>query len=286
MDFFQIDVFTDEAYEGNPLAVFPESVDLNTAQMQRIAKELNLSETTFVTEVSGDTYRVRIFTPDEELPFAGHPTIGTAWMLRELGRVAGEVVYQESGAGRTKVVDRDGVLWLERQGRADPDIEDAAPDLRSRIAAAIGLAEDAVDMDAREMGRAGMLRPGIADAGLEQLMVPVRDLDALQRSVPRSDLLGELPAVGVYVFTAVGAGRLRSRGYFPGVGVPEDPGTGSAAAALGLYLDRRLGDVDLDVLQGVEVGRPCHIRLRAGGGTVQVGGACTLVLRGSLERSP
>jgi trans-2,3-dihydro-3-hydroxyanthranilate isomerase len=286
MDFFQLDVFADKAYEGNPLAVYPDASGLSTDQMQAIAKEMNLSETTFVTDADGDSYRIRIFTPHEELPFAGHPTIGTAWMLRELGRVKGEVLYQHSAAGRTRLVEDRGMLWFERKGRADPDLEDSDTAARAAIGRAIGLAEDDLELQARELGRPGFLRPGVANAGLEQLMIPVRDLETLRRSVPRVDALAELSAVGVYVFTAVRAGGLRSRGYFPGVGVPEDPGTGSAAAALGLYLERRLGSVDFEVVQGVEVGRPCRIHLRASEGMVRIGGACELVVRGALDSLP
>ncbi|MQA98683.1 MAG: PhzF family phenazine biosynthesis isomerase [Actinobacteria bacterium] len=286
MEFFQVDVFADRAYEGNPLAVFPDCSDVSSDQMQAIAHEMNLSETTFVTEASGDSYRVRIFTPHEELPFAGHPTLGTAWVLRELGLVSGDVYYQHSGAEKTKILEDRGMLWFERNGRADPDLEDSKPTIRSEIAEAIGLVERDLDLQAREIGRPGLLRPGVANAGLEQLMIPVRDLETLARCVPRVDRLAALPALGVYVFTAVKAGGLRSRGFFPGVGVPEDPGTGSAAAALGLYLARRLGKVDFEVVQGVEVGRPCRIHLSASDGVVRIGGACSLVLRGTLERLP
>lgn len=296
MEYFVVSVFTtaDEPTSGNLLAVFPEPGDLAPEQMQAIARDLeppdehleNFSETTFVTEASGDSYRVRIFTPDEELPFAGHPTLGTARVLREQGRISGDVLYQHSAAGRTRLVEDRGVLWFERDGKADVDLEDQDLSARARIAVAIGLAEGDLELEARELGRPGLLRAGLANAGLEQLMIPVRDLETLARCAPRGDLLSDLPAVGVYVFTAVRAGGLRSRGFFPGVGVPEDPGTGSAAAALGLYLERRLGPVELDVVQGVEVGRPCRIQLRAAKGTVQIGGACSLVVRGSLERLP
>src|SRR5215212_6633987 len=85
VDFVQVDVFADRAFEGNPLAVFPQARALTATQMQSIAREMNLSETSFVTASSGDSYDVRIFTPQEELSFAGHPTIGTAWVLSDLG---------------------------------------------------------------------------------------------------------------------------------------------------------------------------------------------------------
>ena len=296
MEYFVLTVFSDRRVpahgSGNYLAVFPESGDLTDRQMQRVANELTtpeggrFSETTFVTAATGDSYEMRIFTPEEELPFAGHPTLGTAWLLRDLGRTSSPVVAQNSGAGRTRVLEDRGLLWFERGGRADPDLEDEHPSMRARIAGSIGLDGHDLNAEAREMGRSGVLRPAVANAGLEMLMVPVRDLKALQRASPDRARLGALPAVGIYAFTAVKAGGLRARGLFPAVGVPEDPGTGSAAAALGLYLDRRLGSVDVEVVQGVEVNRPCRILVRASDGVVRVGGDCELVAREPLTELP
>jgi trans-2,3-dihydro-3-hydroxyanthranilate isomerase len=203
MDYFVVSVFVHaeagEVASGNLLAVFTDPGDLTAEQMQAIARDLKppsehlekFSETTFVTDATGDSYRVRIFTPDEELPFAGHPTIGTAWLLRETGRISGDVLYQRSAGGKTRILDDRGVLWFERDGRADPDLEDSKPAARSEIARAIGLAESDLDLQARELGRPGLLRPGVANAGLEQLMIPVRDLETLTRCVPRVDALAE-----------------------------------------------------------------------------------------------
>lgn len=292
MDYFVLTVFSDPKTpgdgSGNYLAVFPDPGDLTAEQMQSIAGDLTTpdggrySETTFVTDAKEDSYDVRIFTPEEELPFAGHPTIGTAWLLRDQGRTTADVVTQNSGVGTTVVRELRGHLWLERTGRAEPDIEDQDPNARDRIARALGLEEHDLNDEAREMGRSGLLRPAIAEAGLEMLMVPVRDLKTLQRVNVEVERLAELPAVGAYVFSAVKAGGLRSRGLFPAVGVPEDPGTGSAAAALGLYLDRRIGAVDIEVVQGVEVNRPCYIFVKAAEGVVNVGGHCRLVSQEKL----
>ena len=296
MNYYVLTVFSDARIpasgSGNFLAVFPDPGDLSDADMQRIAGALEtpdgtkFSETTFVSGMTDDSYDVRIFTPEEELPFAGHPTIGTAWLLNDLGRVSADVITQNGAAGPTRVTREHGVPWFERTGRADPDLEDTSSSFRDRIAESIGLEDRDLNMEAREMGRPGVLRPGVADAGLEQLMIPVRDLPTLQRAVPNVELMAQLPAIGVYVFTAVRAGGLRARGLFPAVGVPEDPGTGSAAAALGLYLDRRLGSVDLEVIQGVEIDRPCRLLVKAGDGKVRVGGDCHLVSRESLDEVP
>lgn len=286
MEFLQVDVFTESAYRGNPLAVFPRAGELNRRQMQAIAREMNLSETTFVTSATRDSYEVLIFTPQEELPFAGHPTIGTAWSLRHLGLISGDEVYQHSPAGTTPVKARGQGLYFSRKGSASENIEDTDPGARERIADALNLDSDAIGLEARELGRSGRLRPAYSNAGLQQLMVPVANLDALAACRPDAGRLGEVSSDGAYCFTAVGAGQVRSRGFFPDFGIPEDPATGSAAAALGLYLASRLGAVELSVTQGVEMGRPSLIRIEAEPGRVEAGGSCRLVLTGRLETLP
>ena len=285
MNFLQVDVFTDRAYQGNPLAVFPHAASLSAGQMQSIASEMNLSETTFVMECRKDSYSVRIFTPVEELPFAGHPTIGTAWVLSHLGEIEGKDVDQHSRAGSTPIHREGDVWWFTRGGTAQADLETADPDSSQRLDLAFGLPAGSVGLEAREMGRSGRLRPALSDAGVEQLMIPVKDSRALAACRPVPGLLEEF-GWGGYVFTALGAGRLRARGFWPGAGISEDPATGSAAAALGLYLAERVGDVDVAIEQGVEMGRPSLIRMTAQPGSVRVGGRCVLVLRGELEAAP
>jgi trans-2,3-dihydro-3-hydroxyanthranilate isomerase len=287
MEFHQIDVFVSSgAYTGNPLAVFPEPGQLSTAQMQAIASEMNLSETTFVVGAAASSYDVRIFTPQEELPFAGHPTLGTAWVLRSLGTVTDERLVQRSAAGETKVRSEGDVQWLEREGEADSDLEDSDPRAPQRVARALGIEPREVGLEARELGRAGRLRPAVSSAGLRQLMVPLADVGVLSRCEPRADLLSEIAELGMYCYTAVGAGKIRARGFFPGAGVPEDPATGSAAAALGIHLAARLGPIEASIEQGVEIGRPSRILLRSRPGHVEVGGRCEPVLSGRLERLP
>ncbi|CAN5620875.1 PhzF family phenazine biosynthesis protein [soil metagenome] len=286
MEFLQVDVFAEVPYEGNPLAVFPDAAGLSKLQMQSIAREMNLSETAFVTAVRRDEYEVRIFTPYEELPFAGHPTIGTAWVLREIGLIGGGEIIQRSAAGATKVHALNDEMWFERQGRAEIDLEDRDPEGVAPIAEALGVDPGRVGLEARELGRPGRLRPAFSDAGIRQLMVPLSDLAILEACRPRSELLGALTAAGVYCFTAVQAGRLRARGFFPSIGIEEDPATGSAAAALGLLLAARLGPIQLEIQQGVEIGRPSRIVLDAQPGTVRVGGRCQLAATGRLERLP
>lgn len=286
MEFLQVDVFADAAYGGNPLAVFPEAGGLSSRQMQAIASEMNLSETTFVTSASAESYEVRIFTPGTELPFAGHPTLGTAWVLRHLGVVAGEEVVQRSGVGETRVSFLDDLVRFTRTGSSEADLEDADPEALRRVAQALGLEPDDVGLEARELGRPGRLRPAFADAGLRALMVPVRSLEVLGRCEVRIPLLERLTPSGAYCFTAWQAGRLRARGLFPSAGVAEDPATGSAAAALAVYLQDRLGDIDLEILQGQEIGRPSRLVVRARQDEVSVAGRCVSVLRGSLDHLP
>jgi len=286
MKFVQVDVFADEAFRGNPLAVFPEAADLSASQMQAIASEMNLSETTFVTSYDRDSYNVRIFTPTEELGFAGHPTLGTSWVLRTLGLVGSNELTQRSRAGDTRVRVDANLVWFARTGHSSGDEDDVHPDYSLWLARGLGVDSSSVGLEARELGRSGHLRPGFADAGLRHLMVPLRDLDALGRIRPEPNALPDVSPGGFYCFTAVQAGRLRARGFFPGVGVSEDPGTGSAAADLGLYLADRMGPIDLEVVQGVEMGRLSRIHVRAKPGTVQVGGACLLVFDGKLTVLP
>jgi trans-2,3-dihydro-3-hydroxyanthranilate isomerase len=290
VDFTMVSVFVERdaspLRSGNPLAVFAEPGDLNGSQMQAVARTLNLSETTFVTAARAESYDVRIFTPGSELPFAGHPTLGTTWVLRRLGAVRGEAIEQRSEAGATPVrVDGD-LLWFEREGRSGEDLAGRDPSSEARLERALGLEAGAVGLEARELGRPGRLGPAVADAGIPVLLVPVRDLSVLERSAPRADLLTDIDSEGVYCFTATQAGRVRARGFFPGAGIPEDPATGAAAAALGLYLADRVGPIDLEVRQGTEIGRPCLILLKADSGRARVGGACAAVVSARLEQLP
>ena len=286
MDFLQVDVFAEGPYAGNPLAVFPDAAELSGVQMQAIAREMNLSETTFVTEISSRGYDVRIFTPHSELPFAGHPTIGTAWTLRRLGKWGSDGVLQRSEAGDTPVRTEGEELWFERRGSSEPDLGIEDPGISRRIAAALSLEARDIGLEARELGRAGALAPAFADAGVRFPIVPLRDVGALQRVQVDPRALRTLDELGAYCFTALQAGRIRARGFFPAEGIAEDPATGSAAAALGAYLVDRVGPIALEIFQGVEMGRPSRIRMRGDRERIEIGGRCQLVLTGRLEELP
>jgi trans-2,3-dihydro-3-hydroxyanthranilate isomerase len=142
-----------------------------------------------------------------------------------------------------------------------------------------------VGLDAEGFGGSGDLKVAASDAGVEQLMVPVRDDSALGRCSPRAELVAVHP-MGVYCFTALGEGQIGARGFFPGAGVVEDPATGSAAAGLGLYLGDRVGGGSFEILQGREMGRSSRILMRCERGKVSIGGRCKLVYKGELEALP
>lgn len=288
MRYYTVSVFHagDPFRGGNPLAVFPEAGDFDPAQMQAIAATLNLSETTFVLGGDESSYDVRIFTPREELAFAGHPTLGTTWVLRHLGSLSGESFVQRSRAGETQVTVAGEELYFRRTGTASPDMETVKERAHLEVAKALRLDERDVCLEAYELGRPGILRPALTDAGLLHFVVPLRNTDALARVQVDRDRLAELSPFGAYCFTAVAAGRVQARGLFPSVGIDEDPATGSAAACLGVYLADRVGDIELNVDQGIEMGRPSRIRVSATTEAVRVGGRCDLLLSGSLERLP
>lgn len=286
MRFFQVDVFADKPFHGNPLAVFPDAGDLTTEQMQAIAREMNLSETTFVTSVHPDAYEVRIFTPAAELPFAGHPTLGTMWVLLHTSQLRATRAMQHSKAGTTWVTSLGNELWFERMGSSSMDLRKTNPDANEQVAAALGLEPGDVGFDAEGLGRPGRLEVAYSDAGVEILFVPVRDVDTLGRCVVSQTHLTELTPMGAYCFTSVGVGHVRARGLFPGVGVPEDPATGVAAAGLGVYLADRIGPTHLEIRQGVEMGRPSQILLKADVDRVEIGGRCELIFEGRMDVLP
>lgn len=285
--FLTCDVFTDRRFGGNPLAVFPEAQDLATAQMQAIARELNLSETTFVLppEDAGHAARVRIFTPRAEIPFAGHPTVGTALALAWLDRVPaeGQIVLEEA-AGLVPVDLRGGVAEF----RAPGPIEAGEPADAAAVADALGLKAD-------DLVTAGGL-PRDASAGLPFLMVEVASRAALAAAKLKGDGVGLSPGSesGLYLFTR-DAGEtgndLRARMFGPAHGIIEDPATGSAAAALAGLLGAEGADEGWrtwQIAQGVEMGRPSLIRARAlcaqGSVTeVRIAGRAVPVCEGTIE---
>ncbi len=292
------DVFTTRRFGGNQLAVIPDARGLSDAGMHDIAREFNYSETTFVLPPDDPrhTRRVRIFTPGGEIPFAGHPTVGTAFVLARIGEVplAGSTttVIFEEGVGPVPVTIRatDGTADFCRLSVAMlPEVGPPLP-ARSALASVLSLEEDDL-LD-------GAWHPQVVSCGIPFALVPVRDRAAVGRSRIRTDLweqhLKDTPGAMVMVFArdAEEPGHdIRARMYAPGVGVPEDPATGSAGAALGGYLaarDRREGTLHWIVEQGYEMGRPSLLEVEAdrNGGritAVRVGGSSVMVCSGEIE---
>lgn len=298
LSFHTLDVFTDHVFGGNPLAIFPEPGDLETATMQRIAREMNLSETVFLfpPETRVGTRRVRIFTPARELPFAGHPTIGAAWFLASSHAVGAvwdgvsTIVLEETvGPVEVDVRMEEGVPMFARFTPALPPEHRAAGLDAAGCAELLSLAEEEIGAPDWE--------PEAVSCGLPFLIVPVRDLDALERSrlnpAAAERLLKGAWARQIYVVTPRASDSgidVRARMYGTGMGVAEDPATGSAAAALAGYLGKRApgdGEFAWRIKQGVEMGRPSLIEaeaaVREGAvAAVRVGGTAVSVSRGTL----
>jgi trans-2,3-dihydro-3-hydroxyanthranilate isomerase len=299
--FVQVDVFTDRIFGGNQLAVFLDPEGLSDAEMQAIALEMNLSETTFVLPpIRPDSAaRVRIFTPGRELPFAGHPTVGTAWVLARVGRLpAGkcEVVLDE-GIGPVPVRIEGDLLAPERIWMSHRDAE-WGPPLENRAAFATALSLTEADLLPDQPVQAG-------STGIPFLYIPLQTPEAVDRAVP--DMRGLSSAytgerVGVFVFAPDperGPGRVYSRMFAADtIGVAEDSATGSASGPLGAYVaERRVvaasSDDTLEIvsLQGNKMGRPSliYIRLRRQDGRatgIEVGGGVVPVLEGVLTLAP
>jgi len=291
-----VDVFTDRAFGGNPLAVFLDGDGLSDSLMQAIAKEFNLSETTFVLppEDPSNDFRVRIFTPTDELQMAGHPTVGTTFVLTRAGLVRPETgrttITLEEGVGPIPV----SIDWKNSQPsfiemqqplpQFGPPIED-----RAGIAEMLSLEAGAVRND---------LPIQVVSCGVPFLFVPVKSLEAIRRIRFRSDVAEKLkaPAGNTFVFTMEtefpGSG-VHSRMLAPLLGISEDAATGGARGPLGCYLVRHkvlVSDGELRVVseQGIEMGRPSflHIRIRHTGDeitAVHVGGSCCYMGSGQLE---
>jgi len=274
-----VDVFTDRAFAGNPLAVVLDGGELTTEQMQAIAREFNLSETTFpmAAESAEASYRLRIFTPSTELPFAGHPSIGSAWLMRELGRVSGGRVVQECGAGLLPLtLDGDRVTLTGGTPSIGPVLDEAAA-LR-----AVGL--DASDFAGDSLRWAG--------AGLEFGYLHVKP-DAVARCVPDAAAIGRLHEMAQLSVFSYADGRAHARVFAAGAGVAEDPATGSAALGLGVWLVASGlvaadGETPYLIEQGLEMGRPsrleCVVAARAGEAvSARVTGQVVAVAEGTIR---
>jgi trans-2,3-dihydro-3-hydroxyanthranilate isomerase len=291
-----VDVFTERALAGNPLAVVLQADGLSTAQMQAIARETNLSETTFVLRPDKGEHaaKVRIFTPHAELPFAGHPTVGTGWVLLDEGLVSPDAAgfTLEEGVGPISVkVDRSGgtvVLWMTH-----PTIKFGATiEERDKLAAAIGLTVADLHPDVPIQ---------IASTGAPFVYVAVKDAAAVDRAVSSGKALTivldphGLPAV--FLFAAVDSHRLYSRMFGPHsvTRIVEDPATGSASGPLGAFAVRyglvpRAPQVSIVSEQGTKMGRQSFIQIKLAYSTdadvperIEVGGSVVPVMTAEIS---
>jgi trans-2,3-dihydro-3-hydroxyanthranilate isomerase len=275
-----VDAFTEVPFRGNRLCVVPETPEgFSTEQMQMLALETNFSETTFVTESRPDGYRMRIFTPDAELPFAGHPTIGTAYTLASEGRTSVETVQTTAFGDVPVEVDLEkGFAWMTQH----PPVIGPEFDDRDVVAEAAGLAPSDLHPD---------LPMQVISTGLGPLIVPVRDDEALRRAERSEPACRRATAASggecLYLFAVRDDGDVMARMFDASFGVGEDPATGSAAGPLGVYLaSRGLAGMpgDAVIVQGEMVGRPSFLHLdvrpEADSWNVRVGGGVRIVGEG------
>jgi trans-2,3-dihydro-3-hydroxyanthranilate isomerase len=298
--FVTCDVFTTTRFGGNQLAVLPDARGLSADQMQQVAREFNYSETTFVLPAErGHDHRVRIFTPAREVPFAGHPNVGTAFVLAAIGALgelaAPRTVRFEEAAGIVPVSIEprgEGRFWCELE--APEPLSLGAELLVADVVRAVGLTPSDLRTDAHA--------PRWASVGLPFVIAELADLDALGRAQPDSAALerlvppdGSTPDIHLYVRTPADDPQgldIRARMFAPLDGVPEDPATGSANGALAGLLASLGGPADAELRwrigQGVEIGRPSLLEARARRSDgevagVWIGGESVLVSEGTIE---
>lgn len=296
--FYQLDVFTETPFHGNPLAVFPDGDGLSASQMQAIAAEMNLSETVFVLPSSTALRRLRIFTPKQELPLAGHPVVGTWNLLARLGVVPHEGdgtvrIEQELALGVLPVDitfrngEPAGVMMTQGKFEALDSITDEVG--AERIAQALGLQRS-------DIANSQSLPVQTSSTGIRALDVPVASLEALSRIEINPSLLTDIytrsGAIGCYAFcfeTKEESSRVHARFFAPDDGITEDAATGSAAGSLAGYLLHH-GAVEAGsfvIEQGDFMSRPSRIRIELEGSRghvqqVRVGGASRVVAKGEL----
>ena len=273
-----VDVFTDTPLEGNALAVFTDGRDFTSEEMQAVAREMNLSETVFVLPPSSEDadVRIRIFTPANELPFAGHPTLGSAFVLG--GPLSKIVIRLETESGVVPVeLTRDGSRIVF--GRMEQPLPTVATfEREAELLAAVGVERSELPVE-------------VYDNGLQHVYVCLRSEEEVAALKPDLSSIADLGEVlGVNCFAGAGS-RWKTRMFIPGGGISEDPATGSAAGPLALHLARHgriaFGD-EIEISQGAEIGRPSTLYARVDGSReqverVEVGGSAVIVARGEFR---
>lgn len=302
LKFYQADVFSGEPFGGNPVAVFPDAGGLTDDQLQQVAREMNLSETVFVFPPTDKAavVKLRIFTPTQEIPFAGHPVLGTFFILAELGIIPVKEsmtrVMQECNIGLFPVElhAEDGLVERVVMTQPKPEFLGPVEDVEDlyKVASALGLAKHVI---------ADMKWPiEVVSTGLPVMIVPVRTLTAVRSIRPDAsaitDVCRRFGANGIMVFTTVTVeptATVHARMFAPSIGILEDPATGSASGALGAYLvQNRVVEVtpttEIVVEQGYEIERPSQIFVQVESDdeiiqTIKVGGQCVMVVEGTLK---
>ena len=271
------DVFTDRPLEGNQLAVFTDARDIPEERYQPLAREMNFSETVFTLPPEGDGHaRIRIFTPATEVPFAGHPTLGSAFVLA--GPLQLDEIRLETGNGVVPVrLEREGARIVF--GRMTQPLPTVAPyEQEADLLEALGVERSELPVE-------------VYDNGIRHIYVTLGSEEAVGALRPDMSRLAELPAVlGVNCIAGAGK-RWKTRMFAPAGGVPEDPATGSAAGPLALHLARHgriaFGD-EIEISQGAEINRPSKLYARVEGSAeavelVEVGGSAVIVARGEFR---
>jgi len=301
LKFYQADVFTSRPFGGNPVAVFPDANGLTDEHLQKIAREMNLSETVFVFPPSDPAavVRLRIFTPTQEIPFAGHPVVGALYVLAHIGSVTApepvtRVLYEcNIGLFPVELHMRDGQVSRVVMTQPQPQF--------------VGTVDDTEDLY-QVAGSLGISKPVIVETkwplevvstGLPVLIVPVRTLTAVRSIAANDDAIVDLCSRfgtnGIMVFTTVTVepfATVHARMFAPSIGISEDPATGSAGGALGAYLVHHgvvevAPTTELIIEQGYEIERPSSILVQVESDddmiqSVKVGGQCVMVAEGVL----
>jgi trans-2,3-dihydro-3-hydroxyanthranilate isomerase len=308
--FYQIDVFTDQAFGGNQLAVFPNAEGLNDDDMQRIAREMNLAETTFVFSptVEGADHKVKIFTPEREMPFAGHPVIGTQWLLAHIGKtkLTGDITKVtfelKVGLRAATLHAEDGKVRRVVMDHQKPEFgAKATPEQAAQLAITLKLTPESI------------LDTGwpvqVVSTGIRQLFIPIRSLGEMRLLSPSKVDVAKLHEIcealdpidqasyTAFLFckeTEYPHSTVHSRMFAPGIGVPEDAATGSASGGLGAYLVQNCvveatpPTTYIVSEQGIEMHRYSNISIEVDGGPdnitmVRVGGEVTPLIEGIVS---
>jgi trans-2,3-dihydro-3-hydroxyanthranilate isomerase len=282
--FYQVDVFTDHIFGGNPLAVFTQGQNFKEEDLQKVAREMNLSETTFVypSTTNEADYDVRIFTPTREIPFAGHPTLGTAYVLRKYGSATENTLRLNFKAGIIPVSIEGDKIFMQHPPAQT--LQELSPS--KTIAEALGIPFSGLDEN---------LPIKVVSTGFPALFIPVKLFSVINDIVINTQTLNEvlrpLEIDLIYPFcreTLNPENTVHARAFAPGLGIPEDPATGSVAGAMGAYWASLSDEKEINMVieQGYEMQRPSLIHVEVSNWEnqiIRVGGQCQPVFTGCMN---